>query len=128
MYLDGRLHLKDKKEITYLSLSWRVENCIEGFFNNLKNGNISDELITLHDIESEVKKGDYEAIQAKVKRNINYEKMLKSKPSKEEIELANSIKTNLTSLSRKQIQALIDHAASLTEVQLKLYHPSILKK
>lgn len=120
--------LKDKKEITYFSLSWRIDSCIKGFINNLKNGNISDEIIIAHKIEGDLQKEDFKTIEDKIKNNIEYHKILEYKPSTEEIEMANKVKTNLASLTINEINALVNHAASLTEVQIKLYFPSIIQK
>lgn len=118
--------LKDRKEITYYSLSWRIESCIKGFIQNLKNGNISDELIAAHNLMSDLQDGNFDEIENKIKSNIGYDKILSLKPTSQEIELANKVKTDLTSLPTKQLDVLIKHAASLTEVQIKLYCPNLL--
>jgi NTE family protein len=47
-------------------------------------------------------------------------------PTHEEIALARSVKTNLTALKEKEIDALVKHASSITELQVKLYCPSLV--
>ena len=42
--------------------------------------------------------------------------------------IARSVETNLTALSHKEIESLIEHSAWLTEVQVRLYMPMLLTK
>lgn len=118
--------LSEKKEITYFSLSWKIEKCLSGFMTNLKNGNISYETIVLHKIDKEYKEKDFSAIELIMKERINYDSILKNKSSSEEFQIANNVKTDLASLPDRQIDALVNHAASLTEIQVRLYCPSLL--
>ena len=48
------------------------------------------------------------------------------KPAAEEKKIARAVNTNLTSLSRQKLDCLIRQAEALTEIQVKLYCPSLL--
>ena len=48
------------------------------------------------------------------------------KPTPEEKKIARSVGTNLTSLSKRKLDCLIKQAESLTELQIKLYCPSLI--
>lgn len=117
------------KEIAYLSLGWNIENCIPGFVDNLANKNITKAIIDAHSIKKEwVDDPDkYEtAIIVHLKEITDYASI--DKPTEAEIEIARNVSTNLTGLSKKQVDCLMKQAAALTELQVKLYTPSIVKK
>jgi NTE family protein len=116
------------KEIAYLSLSWSVENCIPGFIKNLQDKHITQQVITALKLQPEwvvdpnVHK---EQIQAYLEKFINYGAIIK--PALEEEEIARNVSTNLTALSKKQVDCLVKVAQAITEVQVKLYCPSLIK-
>ena len=49
-------------------------------------------------------------------------------PLQESEHIARSVGTDLTALSHKEIESLIEHSAWLTEVQVRLYMPMLLTK
>jgi NTE family protein len=119
-------HEPGNKEIAYLSLGWNVENCIPGFVRNLKSKTIPDSLIAWHqllpDWVADPDKYSTEICEHLAYR-IQYDWIVK--PSPEELAAARSVGTNLTPLKRTDILALIKQAEALTEVQIKLYCPSL---
>jgi NTE family protein len=48
------------------------------------------------------------------------------KPTAEERKIAKTVGTNLTALSKQQVDCLMKQAACLTELQVKLYCPSLI--
>lgn len=115
-----------RKEIAYLSLAWEVDRCIEGFIDNLENNNISQELLEHHKLpmtkESDI---DRQEIRTLLEESINYPQIKQQILSFDNKYDAQKVATNLTALSDKQIDSLMNHAAVLTEIQVKLYCPSL---
>lgn len=117
-----------KKQIAYLSLAWDIEACIPGFINNLANGKIPQSVIDAHRFEQkwieEPRKYENE-ITHWLKQRTGYDGI--KKPSDREKEIARKVGTNLTSLSKLQVDCLMMQASCLTELQVKLYCPSLIK-
>lgn len=119
----------EKREIAYQSLGWSVKKCIPGFIDNLKEGLILDSLLKYHGItKKEVKDKQWEEIENKLKKSVDYEKILLESPTDKELKIARAVSTNLKTLSDEQINSLIKQASSMTEIQVKLYCPSLCKK
>ena len=117
------------KEIAYFSLGWDVKNCIPGFISNMRNGNITRSLLDAHGISKEnIENQEWGLITDKLKYNVQYDKIMDQNPTNEEAEVARSVKTNLKTLKYQEIEALIKHASCITELQIKLYCPSLVKK
>lgn len=117
-----------KKEIAYFSLAWDIENCIPGFIQNLAKGNITQKVIDAHQLPEDWVKHPHEfesEITEYLKAATNYNGI--PKPTPEERVIARTVGTNLTSLSKQQVDCLIKQAECLTELQIKLYCPSLLK-
>ncbi|MBL0112560.1 MAG: hypothetical protein IPP42_17675 [Saprospiraceae bacterium] len=66
-----------KKQITYLSLAWDIEECIPGFIDNLTDGNIIQTVIDSHQLDqkwvNEPRKYANE-ITARLEQNTAYDK------------------------------------------------------
>lgn len=117
------------KNIIYQSLKWKVENCIDGFYNNLIKGNIRTSIWQYHKItEEDIKKRDKISIVQKLEESIDYKLILSHSPTEKEYEIATNVSTNLWSLKDKQINALIKCASAITEIQIKLYCPELINK
>lgn len=117
-----------KREIAYLSLGWDLDQCIARFVTNLRKKLILPEVIKAHNIPEEwVKQPLKHArdIQQLLIKNTGYDAI--PKPSDQEVSIARKVGTNLTALSKLQVDSLIKQAAALTELQVKLYTPSILQ-
>lgn len=117
----------NKKSIAYQSLGWDFDSCIKGFMDNLKRGAVLDVVIDLHKISRfDIESKNWEIIQRKLERKINYRKIESQQPSEEELKTARSVSTNLKSLKDNQINSLIKQSAILTEIQIKLYCPMLI--
>ncbi|MEO6670129.1 MAG: patatin-like phospholipase family protein [Ferruginibacter sp.] len=118
------------RQIAYISLGWDIENCIPGFIDNLKKGQVTASVILDHKIPPDWLANidaHRSAIQNLLEANTNYEKIYAEKLTATEIELARKVSTNLTCLSREQVKCLAGHAANITELQVKLYCPTLFK-
>jgi NTE family protein len=118
----------DNKEIAYLSLGWDLENCIPGFINNLAKGQVAPQVIAAHGLRPEwVEDPDkFRAeITAFLLQSTGYTTI--PQPTPAELECARSVGTNLTPLTTEQLDALMKQASSLTELQVKLYCPTLFQ-
>lgn len=120
----------ENREVVYLSLGWDLNGCIPGFINNLKENNVKVEVIKAHNIPDEwltdLVKFESEIVGFLAKQ-VGYDIIISRDLSPEEIKIARSVGTNLKKLSGKQIGCLITHAENLTELQVKLYCPSLVQ-
>lgn len=115
------------KEVAYFSLGWDLEKCIPGFIENLAKGQMPPSVIAAHRLKAEwvTDPRQYETeIATHLEQCTGYAAI--PSPSAEEKRLARNVGTNLTSLSSRQVDCLIAQAAALTELQVKLYCPSLL--
>ncbi|MBN1183871.1 MAG: patatin-like phospholipase family protein [Bacteroidales bacterium] len=116
------------KEVAYFSLGWDIENCILGFVKNLDKKQIAQAVIDAHQIKEEWiadPKNYASEIIAHLQERTGYN--IINKPTEEEKKTARKVSTNLTALSKQKIDCLIKQAEALTELQVKLYCPSLLK-
>jgi len=115
-----------KREIAYFSLGWNLENCIPGFIENLKKSAIPQSVIIAHGIDQEdIINLKWDIIEGKLKDNVKYESILAQRPLSEELKIARAVKTSLKTLKETEIEALIKHSFCMTELQVKLYCPSL---
>ena len=118
-----------RREIAYFSLAWDIENCIGGFINNLASKQITQAVIDAHLLKPEwvAAPHQYEnEITAHLKQTTGYDAI--EKPTAEEKMIARHVGTNLTALSKLQVDCLIKQASGLAELQVKLYCPSLINK
>ena len=116
------------RRVVYQSLQWRVENCIEGFYDNLIKNKIPKLVWEWHKItEEEISSRNKDIIIQKIKESIEYEYILAAAPTDDEYKIAFNVSTNLWTLKTKQIEALIKCAYAITEIQVKLFCPELLK-
>lgn len=119
------------KEIAFFSINWNYENCLTGFVNNLKNGNVRESIIKSHSIPKEYYENPndfkYNEINSYLSKKINFEIIIKNGVNTYEIGYISKIKTGLSTLTPTEIDLLTRHAAVLTEIQLRLYCPSIVE-
>ena len=117
------------RQISFISLGWDISYCLKGFIDNLSNGQIPASVIAahkipegwVHDVEN-----NRNNIRQLLENNVNYKKIETEQLDYEKLKIARRVGTNLSALNSKQINCLADHAANLTELQVKLYCPSIL--
>ena len=115
--------------IAYFSLGWEIQNCIPGFIQNMVEGQVINEVIEAQKLQPEWIKDPTKfrkEIHQQLERNVGYENIWKRNLSREEWQLACSTGTNLTPLPAKRLDCLIRHAENLTELQVKLYCPSLI--
>jgi NTE family protein len=114
------------KEVAYFSLGWNIENCIPGFIKNLEKKQITQTVIDAHQLKAAwiTDPKHYETeITTHLRARTGYETIYK--PSDEEKRIARNVGTNLTALSTQEVNCLIRQAEALTELQAKLYCPSL---
>lgn len=121
----------------YVPLNWECNDLlISGFIRNLKENNVHPDVwkyhgITKSDVDNLISQPSDELIESianKIKKSIDWDRLEKSKPSKESELLARQTGTNLTALSINRINALIAHSEWMTEVQVRLYLPFLVNK
>jgi NTE family protein len=119
-----------QKSIAYFSLDWEYEKCVEYFIRAIKDDKISNEIIRFHNINHEliieIRKNNFVNAIVYIKDLINYTTIIEDGISSKESMLINKIKTNLTALSKMQIELLSKHASVLLELQLRLYCPTLI--
>jgi NTE family protein len=114
------------KEIAYYTLGWDAKSCIPGFVKNLASKLITQSVIDAHQFKAEwVAEPELNraTIEAYLKDRIQYDKL--DFPNDVEKNIARTVGTNLTTLKKEQVDALIKQAECLTELQVKLYCPSL---
>ena len=125
LYLNKKIN---NKEITYFSLGWNIENCIEGFITNLLNDRIVDSVVEALEIPKlMIEAKERGQLREYVKERIRYSQILAKQPTGHEIKIARSVETDLHSLSKEQIDCLMKQSMVLTELQLKLCCPGLFQ-
>jgi NTE family protein len=115
------------RQIAYQSLGWDANDCLQGFMENLKKGNIPLSVIMEHNISEEaIKNKQWTEIESYIKQKIDYDKIMLQEPTESEIKLARNVVTQLKPLPDAEMNALIKQAYCITEMQVKLYCPSIV--
>ncbi|MDO8571206.1 MAG: patatin-like phospholipase family protein, partial [bacterium] len=118
------------KEIAYFSLDWEYDKCLEGFVNAIEHGDVDQEILDKLKIPksyySDKKRINRAALLDFLRAAIGYERIISQGLTKREIEEVAEIGTNLTALTERQIDILSKHASALTEIQVKLYCPSLV--
>jgi len=114
-------------EIAYISLGWDISRLIPGFIDNLEKGNIKPHVIAAHNINPAylIQPINRPAIQTYLQNLFNYPAIVAQQQNNASLLLARNVGTNLTALSLAEINALINQAELMTELQIKLYCPSI---
>ncbi len=74
----------------------------------------------------EIEKEEWKLIQDKLEKRISYDVIKSKQPTKDELSIARSVTTNLKALKDNEIESLIKQAATLTEIQIKLYCPILI--
>ena len=126
LYRDG---LESKKQVAYLSLDWDLANCIPGFVNNLQNSKVPKSVIDAHVIPPAWMANVYEnraQITSLLESNVGYNMIRDQGLSDAELKKIRKVGTNLTRIRYKTVLLLARHAANITELQVKLYCPSLL--
>lgn len=136
-FLNMFTQLHPNSRFAYIALKWDKNDEVERFVNNVRNGNVYDEVISAHHITeqmvNDLKSADkdereqaFSTMVDWVKYNIGWEELSQKTPSRAKLDIAQSVSTNLKALKPEQIDALIAHSEWLGEVQVRLYLPFLL--
>lgn len=115
-----------KDEIAYVTLGWNVNDLLPGFVRNVRAGNVATTVLLAHGIDDRVLAMNDEGFRNYIGDKIGIDSLLTRLISPTSIELARSVSTNLTALSNEQVESLAQYADLMTELQIRLYAPSIL--
>jgi NTE family protein len=109
-------------------LGWDTDNCVPGFVKNMKDKNISDEVLKCHQLPNDWIKSPelYETeIKQYMAKRCHFEEIQKNSLSIDKLNAIRSVGTNLTTLPETIVKDLMTHSSNLTEIQLRLYCPSL---
>ena len=119
------------EQIAYQSLGWDLEECIPRFVDNMIDGTIPDAVLESHRLKSEWK-NDPARYRSEVERFLAEKTSLDSIRTRAadpvSLGIARKVGTNLTRLKPIQINALVAHADSMTQLQVSLYCPEVFSK
>ena len=122
----------------YNDLGWdEHDTFIARFVKNIKDGYVPEYVYSLHGISHELagQLGDKDKLQSDiafrkcanlVAEHIKWTEILNMKPQNHEVAI--SVGTNLVGLSKNKIEALISHAEWMTNLQVRLHLPFLLKE
>jgi len=116
------------RQMAYLSLGWNLEQCIPGFIDNLAKGKITEEVIEAHQFKPEwvADPARYrKELTTYLENEVNYKVILQSNLKPPQLTIARNVGTNLTPLSKEELTYLAIQAANLTELQVRLYCPTL---
>lgn len=121
--------IASNRQITYLSLAWDLETCVEGFIINIGKGNVTPEVVKLHGLKDEWVKDTVkykQEIMDYIEDCVGYKEILANRLNDEEMAIARKVPINLKALKREQVEYLMRHAENLTELLVKLYCPALV--
>lgn len=126
---------KKKVLYAYNDLMWdEYESFPRRFVQNIKAGYITKQVLDAHGITNEMfsRLGDvqtsedaFNEILSLVEKNIGWEQLLQRVPKQHAV--AVKVCTNLIGLADEKINALIEHSEWMTEVQVRLHLPFLVK-
>jgi len=127
---------ESKKKVLYAynDLMWDFyEKFVIQFVKNIKSGFIPKKVTDAHGISDDLikdlndptsSKEFFDKVKSMIEENIGWTELLQRKPKHQSV--ATKVGTNLTGLSDEEINALIEHAEWMTEVQVRLHLPMLL--
>lgn len=126
---------KKKVLYAYNDLMWdEYESFPRRFVQNIKAGYITKQVLDAHGITNEMfsrlgdvqtSKDAFNEILSLVEKNIGWEQLLQRVPKQHAV--AVKVCTNLIGLADEKINALIEHSEWMTEVQVRLHLPFLVK-
>lgn len=126
---------KKKTLYAYTDLMWTdYDNFPVRFVKNVKSGFIPKSVLDAHGItdamllrlkNKDTSEEAFKEIRCLVEKNIGWNELSQRKPKNQKI--AANVSTNLISLKQKQIDALIEHSEWMTEVQVRMHLPFLVK-
>lgn len=119
--------VNENREVAYQSLGCDLEQSIPEYIRSMKNNQIMSQVWKSHGIrQSDIDNNEWDKIEGMLKKSVGYEDIIIRANSKEITELTRSVSTNLVPLSEDEQNGLINHAYLMTELQIKLYCPTLL--
>lgn len=113
--------------VAYQSLAFDLNDSIDEFLKMLENGFIKKEVIKAHNIlQQDIDNKNWDLIREYLKHKINYEEIKDNGCTEKELTIARKVKTGLSYLKDKKINALVKHAEVITELQVKLFLPHLI--
>ncbi|RDB07809.1 patatin-like phospholipase family protein [Runella aurantiaca] len=119
-----------RTEVAYQSLGWDINNCIPGFYNHLKDKNVSAQVLNTHRLPQpwiDQPDAHKEEIMAYLETKCRFNEISAKSLSNERLQRIRRISTNLTCLRKEVIKDMIIHAENLTELQIRLYCPTLFE-
>lgn len=127
---------KKKVLYAYNDLMWNeYESFPRRFVQNIKDGYITKQVLDAHGITSEMlsqlssdaqtSEDAFNDILSLVEKNIGWQQLLQRVPKNHSV--AVKVCTNLVGLTDEKINALIEHSEWMTEVQVRMHLPFLLK-
>lgn len=137
-FLNMFTQLHPDSRFAYVALKWDENDEVERFVKNVRSGNIYDDVLLAHhiteqmvaelrDADKTISEHAFVSMVSHVKANIGWDVLAKKIPSKKKLLIAQTVGTNLKALKQEQIDALIAHSEWLSEVQIRLYMPFLIK-
>ncbi|MFA6082751.1 patatin-like phospholipase family protein [Mucilaginibacter sp.] len=116
------------REVAYQSLGWDLNSCVPGFVDNMISKNLLIDVVNAHHIP-EVWQANPKLYRAEIEtllhNNCKIESIITGALSAENLKKIRTIGTNLIPIKVALIEDMIIHASKLTELQLRLYCPSL---
>ncbi len=113
------------KEIAYFSLDWEYKRCVVEFVNAVKKDQVPVHVLTHHRLTPEVLDKPFAEINEFMREKIDFKSIVEKALDETQIEKISRIGTNLTALTKEQIELLSKHGEILTDLQIKLYCPTL---
>lgn len=122
----------DVKEIAYLSLDWNYSSSITGFINSIKSKRIRPNVLSAHGIPeyllNNIDEVRLQELEDFIKTKIRFSEIVKNGITENEILSLKNIKTGLSPIDENTVKLLSRHAEVLTEIQTRLYCPSLFNE
>ncbi|RPD42142.1 patatin-like phospholipase family protein [Chitinophaga barathri] len=117
------------RPIAYYSLGWDIKECLDGFVDNMLEGNVPLSVIQHHNFPPQYLqdiKNHKQEIKDFIASKVGFSGIAARGLNGAELMVARNTGTNLTRLSEERVNFLIRHAEDLTELQVKLYCPDLI--
>jgi NTE family protein len=117
------------KEVAYQSLGWDLDNSVPGFYDNLVKGNLSAQVIAAHRLPEDwaLSPQNHKAdIISFMEKKCHWAEISARSLTADQMSSVRRIGTNLTKLKPELVTDMIVHAENMTELQLRLYCPTLI--
>lgn len=113
------------REIAYFSLDWKYDLCVREFVNAAKKDLVPASVLLHHGLTKDMLDKPFAELNHFMQEKIKLEAITADGLTEQQIKKISKIGTNLTALKQKQIDLLSKHGEILTEIQIKLYCPTL---